>query len=167
MQLRSLLAGLAATTAIAVIPVAAASAQSGASSTGSAPAKPAAAAAAPSKSIKGTWVGFANTQNGNQPVTIVFDSTADGWVGATVAPQMQSDSLYLEGVKMKGDTVTFSLNIQGTGVGFFLNHNGNRMNGDVWVNGQSAGTMRLARAGSAEAAELMTPPSLLDDRRRH
>lgn len=117
-------------------------------------------AAAAANTIKGTWVGFANTQQGGQQrVTFVFDSTAtDGWSGATVAEQMGRDSLYMDGVKVKGDSVKFSLNIQGTPIGFNGARSGNWFNADIFFNGQNAGTLKLARAGSAELAQLLTPP---------
>lgn len=126
------------------------------------------AASGAATTLKGTWVGFANTeQGGQQRVTFVFDSTAtDGWSGATVAEQMGRDSLYMEGVKVKGDSVKFSLNIQGTPIGFNGARNGNWFNADIFFNGQSAGTLKLARAGSAELAQLLTPPTDLEDRRR-
>jgi hypothetical protein len=79
---------------------------------------------------------------------------------------MGRDSLYMDGVKVKGDSVRFSLNIQGTAVGFNGAKSGNWFNADIFFNGQVAGTVRMARAGSAELAQLLTPPTDLDDRRR-
>ncbi len=118
------------------------------------------AASAAATGLKGTWVGFANTQQGGQQrVTMVFDSTAtDGWSGATVADGMGRDSLYLDGMKVKGDSVRFTLNIQGSAVGFTGTKSGNWLNADIFFNGQNAGTLKLARAGSAELAQLLTPP---------
>lgn len=123
-------------------------------------AKPAAAPAA-KPSLKGTWVGFANTQNGNQPVTFVFDSTADGWSGGAYSAQMGRDTLYFTSVKVKGDTVNFAMDIQGTAISFSGVRSGNTYSSDIWMNGTSAGTLRIAKAGTAEAANLLTPPEEL------
>jgi hypothetical protein len=124
-----------------------------------------AAAKAP-VSLKGTWVGFANTQNGKQRLTFVFDSTEKGWVGASYAPEMGPDSLYFDDVKVKGDSLTFSLTFQNTPIGIRGLHSGNIYDADVWVQGQNAGTVRLAKAGSAEAAELLSSPFDDEQRRR-
>lgn len=117
---------------------------------------------APGKGLKGTWVGVATANGDPRNVTFVFDSTATGWVGATTLPEMgTTDSLYFDRIAIKGDTVNLSLPIQPQmGVTFRGVLTGNKFNADLWINGQVAGNLRMARAGSAEAAAIFGPPAL-------
>jgi hypothetical protein len=131
--------------------------------------KPAATPPAPAaaSSMKGTWVGFAVFNGDQRPVKFNFDSTADGWVGATQVPEAGPDSIYLDRVTVKKDSVSFAIPFGAEAIGVRGALSGNWYNGEFIVQGAPMGTLRMARAGSAEAAQLLTPPvDLLDDAHR-
>lgn len=131
--------------------------------------KPAAApAAAPAAtSLKGTWVGFAVFNGDQRPAKFTFDSTATGWVGATLVPEAGPDSIYLDRVSVKKDSVSFSIPFGSDAIGVRGSLSGNWYNGEFIVQGAPMGTLRMARAGSAEAAQLLTPPmDLIDEAHR-
>jgi hypothetical protein len=116
-----------------------------------------AAPPAPS-SMKGTWVGFALFNGDQRPVKFTFDSTDAGWVGATLVPEAGADSIYLDGITVKKDSVNFEIPFGNQAIGVRGSLAGNIYNGEFIVQGEAMGTLRMARAGSAEAANLLTPP---------
>jgi hypothetical protein len=124
------------------------------------------APAAATSGLKGTWVGFALFTGDQRPVKFTFDSTDAGWVGATLVPEIGPDSVYLDRVTVKRDSVSFLIPFGGNSIGVRGALAGNAYNGEFLVQGSPMGTLRMARAGSAEAANLLTPPTeLLDDER--
>jgi hypothetical protein len=132
--------------------------------------KPAAAAAA--SSLKGTWVGFALFNGEQRPATFTFDSTETGWVGATLVPEMAADSIYFDRFSVKKDSVAFIIPFGSDAIGVRGSLAGNYYTADLIAQGSAMGSLRLARAGSAEAAQLLTPPmdrvdaAIVDRRRR-
>jgi hypothetical protein len=124
-------------------------------------------AGAPSVGMKGLWVGFALFNGDQRPVKFTFDSTEAGWGGATLVPEMGPDSIYLDRVTVKRDSVSFLIPFGNESIGVRGAFSGNVYNGEFIVQGAPMGTLRMARAGSAEAANLLTPPTeLLDDSAR-
>jgi hypothetical protein len=121
-------------------------------------AKPAAAT-----SLKGLWVGFVEFGGTERPVKFAFDSAATGWVGATMIAEAGPDSLYLDPIVIKKDSVSFGLGVGGATVMFRGVRTGNVYAGEMTMQGQPGGSVRLARAGTAEAAQLLTPPMDLRD----
>jgi hypothetical protein len=130
--------------------------------------KPVAKAATPaSTSLKGTWVGFSMFNGDQRPARFTFDSTSTGWTGATLIPEMGADSLYFDRLTVKKDSVSFLIPFGSDAVGVRGSMSGNYYNADLIVQGAPMGTLRMARAGTAEAAQLLTPPlEQLDDARR-
>jgi len=131
--------------------------------------KPAAApvqAGSPS-GMKGTWVGFALVNGDQRPVKFTFDSTDAGWIGATLIPEMGADSVYLDRVTVKRDSVAFAIPFGSDMIGVRGALSGNIYSGEFIIQGAPMGSLRMARAGSAEAANLLTPPTdLFDDAAR-
>jgi len=127
-------------------------------------AKPAAPAAS---SLKGTWVGFSMFNGDQRPAKFSFDSTATGWVGATLIPEMGSDSIYFDRFSVKKDSVSFIIPFGSDAIGVRGAVSGNYYTAEFIVQGSPMGSLRMARAGTAEAAQLLTPPmEQLDERRR-
>jgi hypothetical protein len=121
--------------------------------------KPDAKAAAPAaSSLKGTWVGFSMFNGDQRPAKFTFDSTATGWVGATLIPEMGADSIYFDRVTVKKDSVTFLIPFGSDAVGVRGALSGNYYSAEFIVQGSPMGTLNMARAGTAEAAKLLTPP---------
>lgn len=155
---RFLLGSAVATCAIAAPAIAQSAAPS------AAPAAPA-AKPAPATPLKGTWVGFTDGPQGHSNVTIVFDSTGtDGLFGSMVIPDLTRDSIPLEAVKLKADTLSFGISVQGTPVGMKGLRSGNLYTGEIWVQGNNYGTIKIARAGTTEAANLLTPPDFKEEK---
>lgn len=128
-------------------------------------AKPAAPAAA--SSLKGTWVGFSLFNGDQRPAKFSFDSTSSGWVGATLIPEMGGDSIYFDRFSVKNDSVSFIIPFGSDAIGVRGAVSGNYYTAEFIVQGSPMGSLRMARAGTAEAANLLTPPmEQLDNRRR-
>lgn len=125
--------------------------------------KPAAAPTVAASSLKGTWVGFALFNGDQRPAKFTFDSTSTGWVGATLVPEVGPDSIYLDRVTVKKDSVSFAIPFGSDAIGVRGALSGNYYNGEFIMQGAPMGTLRMARAGSAEAAQLLTPPTELVD----
>jgi hypothetical protein len=126
--------------------------------------KPAAPAAT---SLKGTWVGFSMFNGDQRPAKFTFDSTAAGWVGATLVPEAGPDSIYFDRFSVKKDSVSFIIPFGSESIGVRGAVSGNYFTAEFIVQGAPMGTLRTARAGTAEAANLLTPPTeRLDERRR-
>ncbi len=127
--------------------------------------KPAAPAAT---GLKGTWVGFSMFNGDQRPAKFTFDSTSAGWVGATLVPEMGSDSIYFDRFSVKKDSVSFIIPFGNDAIGVRGAVSGNYYMAEFIVQGSPMGSLRMARAGTAEAAQLLTPPmEQLDSRRRH
>jgi hypothetical protein len=109
-------------------------------------------------SMKGTWVGFAFVNGDQRPVKFTFDSTATGWVGATLIPEMGADSVYLDPVKVTKDSLAFGIPFGAQSIGVRGARSGNLYGGEFVMEGSVIGTLQMARAGTAEAARLLTPP---------
>jgi hypothetical protein len=124
---------------------------------------PAPAQAGTPAGMKGTWVGFALFNGDQRPVKFTFDSTEAGWVGATLVPEMGADSIYLDRVTVKRDSVSFLIPFGNESIGVRGALSGNLYSGEFIMQGAASGSLRMARAGSAEAANLLTPPMDLRD----
>lgn len=119
----------------------------------------AAKATAPAvSSLKGTWVGFSMFNGDQRPARFTFDSTATGWVGATLIPEMGGDSIYFDRVTVKKDSVTFLIPFGSDAIGVRGALAGNYYTAEFIVQGSPMGSLSMARAGTAEAAKLLTPP---------
>jgi hypothetical protein len=126
-------------------------------------AKPATPAAS---SLKGTWVGFSMFNGDQRPAKFTFDSTATGWVGATLIPEAGSDSIYFDRFSVKKDSVSFIIPFGSDAIGVRGSLSGNYYTAEFIVQGSPMGSLRMARAGTAEAAQLLTPPMEQLERRR-
>lgn len=113
--------------------------------------------------LKGTWVGFAVFNGDQRPAKFTFDSTSTGWVGATLVPEAGPDSIYVDRLKVTKDSVSFLIPFGNDAIGVRGALSGNFYSGEFIVQGASMGTLRMARAGTAEAANLLTPPMDLRD----
>ncbi|HEY4305113.1 MAG TPA: hypothetical protein VGM82_11630 [Gemmatimonadaceae bacterium] len=120
--------------------------------------KPAATKPAASTSLKGTWVGFSMFNGDQRQAKFIFDSTSTGWSGATLIPEMGADSIYFDKMTVKKDSVSFLIPFGADAVGVRGAYSGNYYSADLIVQGAPMGTLRMARAGTAEAAQLLTPP---------
>jgi hypothetical protein len=120
--------------------------------------KPATPPAAAASSLKGTWVGFSMFNGDQRPATFTFDSTSAGWVGATLVPEMGGDSIYFDRFNMKKDSVSFIIPFGNDAIGVRGVLSGNYYTAEFIVQGSPMGNLRMARAGTAEAAQLLTPP---------
>ena len=120
---------------------------------------PAPAPTVAASSLKGTWVGFAMFNGDERPARFTFDSTSAGWVGATLVPEAGPDSIYLDRMSVKKDSVSFAIPFGNESIGVRGALSGNWYTAEFIVQGASMGTLRMARAGTAEAAQLLTPPT--------
>lgn len=118
-------------------------------------------------SLKGMWVGFSMFNGDQRPATFVFDSTDAGWLGSTLVPEMGADSIYFDRIVVKKDSVNFIISFGSDAIGVRGAFAGNYYSAEFIVQGTPMGTLRMARAGSAEAAELLTPPREDVDVSRH
>lgn len=100
---------------------------------------------AAAQSKRGTWTGTSTTQQGAQPFTIVLDSTASGWKGAAVAPMTTGDSLRLVEVSVRADTVEFGIPVNGMTVYISGVVVGEKLNGQIWMQNNSVGSVQLTR----------------------
>jgi hypothetical protein len=129
--------------------------------------KPEAKPAAAASTLKGTWVGFSMFNGDQRPAKFSFDSTSTGWVGATLIPEMGGDSIYFDRFSVKKDSVSFIIPFGSDAIGVRGTLSGNYYTAEFIVQGSPMGSLRMARAGTAEAAQLLTPPmEQLDERRR-
>ena len=112
------------------------------------------AAPAFAQSKRGTWAGTSSTAPGTQPFTIVLDSTASGWKGAAVSPQM-SDSLRLVEVSVRADTVEFGIPVNSATVYISGLVSGDKLSGSIWMQNNNVGSVDLRRKPAPE----VKPPS--------
>ena len=108
------------------------------------------ATVAGAQSAVGRWDGTATTQQGAQSISIQLDSAAEGWKGSATSDAGGTTPLF--GITVKGDTVTFSLSVQGTDVGLQGTMSGDRktMNGYIWIQGNEAGSFKVTHAAPAK-----------------
>jgi hypothetical protein len=109
------------------------------------------ATAAQAQSVAGRWDGSATTQQGAQGVSIVLDSAASGWTGTATSDAVGTAQLF--NISVKGDTATWSLTVQTATVGMqgTLSADRKTMTGNIWIDGNDAGTFSLKRAAAAPA----------------
>jgi hypothetical protein len=115
------------------------------------------ASAAQAQSVTGRWDGTATTQQGGQAITVTLDSASEGWKGTASSDVGGTQPLF--GITIKGDTVSFSLAIQSATVAMqgTLSADRKTMNGFIWVDGNDAGTFRVARAAAPAKPPAKTP----------
>ena len=102
------------------------------------------------QSKRGTWEGFANSQQGAQRLVIVLDSAASGWRGSAVAAGAGADSIRLVEISVHADTLSFGIPYNGTTVYIQGVIAANKFNGEMWYANASAGTVVLTRNADAE-----------------
>lgn len=102
------------------------------------------------QSKRGTWEGFANSQQGAQRLVIVLDSAASGWRGAAVAPSAGADSLRLVEIRFRADTLSFGIPYNGNTVYIQGVIAANKFNGEMWYGNALAGSVVLTRNADAE-----------------
>lgn len=117
----------------------------------------AAASSAFAQEKRGIWEGTAYTSNGNQALTVVIDSAADGWKGSVYSAQL-GDSVKLVEVGVAADTLSFGIPFQGMVVYISGLIAADKFSGGIWVQNQSAGTIELTRKKPAAAAP--KPPAV-------
>lgn len=103
---------------------------------------------AQAQSVAGRWDGTATTQQGPQSVTVTLDSTAKGWEGTASSDMVGTAPLF--NISIKADTVTFSLSVQSATVAMqgMLSADRKTLNGNIWVDGNDAGTFRFTKAAA-------------------
>jgi len=102
------------------------------------------------QSKRGTWEGFANSQQGAQRLIIVLDSAASGWRGAAVAPSAGADSIRLVDIRVRADTLSFGIPYNGNTVYIEGVIAANKFSGGMWYGNTSAGSVVLTRNAEAD-----------------
>lgn len=102
------------------------------------------------QSKRGTWEGFANSQQGAQRLVVVLDSAASGWRGAAVAPTAGADSIRLVEIRVRADTLSFGIPYNGSTVYIQGVIAANKFSGEMWYGNASAGTVVLTRQAEAD-----------------
>jgi hypothetical protein len=114
------------------------------------------APSAPAQTAAGSWAGAVYGFGAPQPITVTLDSAAGGWSGRLTAPVFRRDSLLLDSVRVRGDSVHLSLSVEGHKVEFHTRFAADRqrIDGQVIADKTDIGLIRLGRAGSTLAAQL-------------
>ena len=110
-----------------------------------------AVSSASAQSRKGTWQGTVVTGNASQPLIVVFDSTAAGWIGAATAPSTTTDSLKLVSISMRADTLEFGIPYNGSVVFISGLVAAEKFSGSMWINNSNIGSVELTRKAAAAA----------------
>lgn len=113
------------------------------------------------QSKRGTWEGTAYTGNSSQPVTLSLDSTATGWTGSAGAPETQGGSIPLTGITVKGDTLSFNLNVNGSAIYIGGLVTGNKFSARIWADNNEVGTMELTRKAEGSTAKPLSRTGIL------
>jgi hypothetical protein len=95
-------------------------------------------------------------------VLISLDSTAAGWQGTLRVPSQTSDLFTLESVNRSGDSLTLRLPAAAQGAVLRLKASPDGRSFSGTIQGQSVGSVSIARAGTREAADLLGTLTRID-----
>jgi hypothetical protein len=102
------------------------------------------------QSLRGTWEGFANSQQGAQRLIVVLDSAASGWRGSAVAPSTGADSIRLVEIRIRADTLSFGIPYNGNTVYIQGVIAATKFSGEMWYGNALAGSVVLTHSTDVE-----------------
>jgi hypothetical protein len=110
------------------------------------------------QSVAGKWQGSVTSQNGTQDATITFDSTAIGWQGNIVVPDLGVDASPFTSVTVHADSITMTLPYQNVTITFrgHVTADMKTLSGQLLADDNDAGSFTFSRPAPAAPAK---PPA--------